>query len=436
MLLDAGIKDVLWPYTFLSIALSVPFSAPLQASTDTPPQVRQLLTFFLSHLASAVFRSRFPPDKTPGPMRSKIPPELRPVYRALRAWLRGWAGYLEQHYRSPAEIAEDNWHWGAELRWWPGTPELARLAHQMPFRVVPRQPGWVRVSWYYDIKEMFPDARVHPEMYVHLQLEPDGSLKIGDVRRKWGMENMCFVEWNSQRISLWPSADDETLSAIAVQHLLSTREQYPYLRVIERPSAERRTVRLHRANLLKSHNRPRPLRIYLRLRHIYLLAAKFWFRLHYRFLRLHYPFLLSTPVRERLAVTCATVVCVAVLALAVCAVWWAWTAAIAERVGYVSGRVVDGVVAWAGEHPLVGLVAGWASAAVGALPMRAFWAATLPVWGPFWLVKSVLMGVWWLATALLWTAMAGMRWGALGVRVHVKAAAAALQSCLVRENIA
>lgn len=267
-----------------------------------------------------------------------------------------------------------------------------------------------------------------------------------------------FVEWNSQRISLWPSADDETLSAIAVQHLLSTREQYPYLRVIgtssplspysnpnpnspsshtaERPSAERRTVRLHRANLLKSHNRPRPLRIYLRLRHIYLLAAKFWFRLHYRFLRLQYPFLLSTPVRERLAVTCATVVCVAVLAVAVCAVWWAWTAAIAERVGYVSGRVVDGVVAWAGEHPLVGLVAGRASAAVGALPMRGFWAAMLPVWGPFWLVKIVLLGVWWLATALLWTAMAGMRWGALGVRVHVKAAAAALQSCSVRENIA
>lgn len=56
--------------------------------------------------------------------------------------------------------------------------------------------GWadgriVRVSWYFEAKEMFGlEARQHPEMYVHLALEPDGSLRIGDVRRRWGMENM------------------------------------------------------------------------------------------------------------------------------------------------------------------------------------------------------------------------------------------------------
>ena len=49
----------------------------------------------------------------------------------------------------------------------------------------------VRVSWYFEVKEMFGlEARQHPEMYVHLALEPDGSLRIGDVRRRWGMENM------------------------------------------------------------------------------------------------------------------------------------------------------------------------------------------------------------------------------------------------------
>lgn len=41
-----------------------------------------------------------------------------------------------------------------------------------------------------------------------------------------------FVEWNPQRFCLWPSMDGETLSAVAVRHLLSTNEQYPFLRVI------------------------------------------------------------------------------------------------------------------------------------------------------------------------------------------------------------
>ena len=64
----------------------------------------------------------------------------------------------------------------------------------------------MRVSWFFEVKEMFGlEARRHPEMYAHLALEPDGSLRIGDVRRQWGMENM-YVSTPSFPFTVW-SAD-------------------------------------------------------------------------------------------------------------------------------------------------------------------------------------------------------------------------------------
>ena len=42
----------------------------------------------------------------------------------------------------------------------------------------------MRVAWFFEVKEMFRlEARWHPEMDAHLALEPDGSLRIGGVRR-------------------------------------------------------------------------------------------------------------------------------------------------------------------------------------------------------------------------------------------------------------
>ncbi|KAH9833607.1 uncharacterized protein C8Q71DRAFT_190700 [Rhodofomes roseus] len=160
-------------------------------------------TLYLSFFLYTHCPARWLPEKVLSETLT-IPRHLHPQDTAIRAWLYGWACYVEQHRRAPEEVAADSWHWAMELMFWPGRPLTGKNAVEFAWnrRVIPQQPGWVRVSWYHSVKEMLPDARAHPEMYAHLQLEPDGSLKIGDVRRKWGMETMVV-----RRVPAYPLTD-------------------------------------------------------------------------------------------------------------------------------------------------------------------------------------------------------------------------------------
>ncbi|KAH9833608.1 uncharacterized protein C8Q71DRAFT_774147 [Rhodofomes roseus] len=65
----------------------------------------------------------------------------------------------------------------------------------------------------------------------------------------------------------------------------------------------------------------------------------------------------------------------------------------------------------------VGRAVEGAWTAVCALPVLLFWVLTLPVWGPFWCAKVVGAWVWSASGALVWTAVAGLRRGALGVNL-------------------
>ncbi|TFY65288.1 hypothetical protein EVJ58_g2075 [Rhodofomes roseus] len=207
-------------------------------------------TLYLSFFLYTHCPARWLPEKVLSETLT-IPRHLHPQDTAIRAWLYGWACYVEQHRRAPEEVAADSWHWAMELMFWPGRPLTGKNAVEFAWnrRVIPQQPGW----------------------------SPDGSLKIGDVRRKWGMETMVFVEWNPHRYCLWPSIDGETISPIAVRHLLSTREEWPYFRVIERISDERRAIRTHRAALLAPATAPLHMRLHLRAQHAARRIAQAWF---------------------------------------------------------------------------------------------------------------------------------------------------------------
>ncbi|KZT72367.1 hypothetical protein DAEQUDRAFT_755201 [Daedalea quercina L-15889] len=403
-------------------------------SPRTLYHLAQLVSYYLSYYLSYHLAThnplppRFLPDKIRPTPEWDVPPALCPLNAALYAWARGWAWYVEMHWRTPEEIAEDNWHWRARFDVWPEKPLTGCMARQLPYRVIPTQPGVVRVSWYYEIKEMLSlEARKHPEMYEHLQLEPDGSLKIGDLRRKWGMENMVFVEWN-RRFLLWPCADGETLGAVTVRHLLDTGERWPFLRVIEIPGKERRELRKQRARLLEPWHAPRHIRLYLRARHALFRTMKTWYAFRRPFIRYFYE-----DTGKRVAVTVAIILGLAAAAALVGTVWVVRVYLIpqymreSERMyaGSTAERVVHAVLTWAKNEPRVMEAAAHGWAALCALPMLVFWTLTVPVWGPFWLVKVTVLGVWWAATALFWMALAGLTQGALDVKAPVSRAWAA-----------
>ena len=141
------------PTSTVTLSTWLPASFALTPSLRATPQnlavIMQhyrLAHFYLSYALTALAADPLVPPRlrtraAAPPPELEVPKALRPLHDATSAWLYGWVVYAAAHRRAPEEIAADNWHWATECFRWPAPPLTGRMARQLPYKVIPTQPG-------------------------------------------------------------------------------------------------------------------------------------------------------------------------------------------------------------------------------------------------------------------------------------------------------
>lgn len=137
-----------------SITLPTIFPASLSLSADprawpayltTLTLHARLVHLYLSHLLAMLsvhpgLPPRLRPCAAAPPPDLVVPKQLLPLHAAVHAWLHAWAMYAEAHWRTPAEIAADNWNWATQFARRPCRAPAGREA-EWPYRIRPTPPG-------------------------------------------------------------------------------------------------------------------------------------------------------------------------------------------------------------------------------------------------------------------------------------------------------